>query len=242
MRGFLFLLAVGLSAFVARVQAEPLVALTTPLGRIVVELHEDKPVTVANFLAYISSGRYDNSFSHRLIPGFVLQGGGFAVQNNTSTPVPTFAPIINEYGVGQTRSNILGTLAMAKLGGDPDSATSQWFFNLADNSANLDGQNGGFTVFGDVVEGMDVLTLFNTTFNEMATGGRGVYNASSILGADFSEMPLLQQSLTTNNLIYTGWAVVPEPAAPGLVLAAALVFLAASGTARRRAYAAWVSR
>ncbi len=198
-------------------QAAPLVALDTPLGRIVLDLYEDKPVTVENFLAYIDSGRYENSFAHRLVPGFVLQGGGFTLQGSSVTSVPTYPPIVNEYNVGQIRSNVLGTIAMAKLGGDPNSATSQWFLNLADNSANLDNQNGGFTVFGNVVEGMDVLQLFNTTFNQSATGGRGVYDATSALGADFGNLPLLAGSLTTNNLIYTGWTVVPEPGAGALV-------------------------
>ena len=186
--------------------------MTTPLGEIRVELYEDKPVTVANFLAYINAGRYGNSFAHRLAPGFVLQGGGFTLQGNSVTSVPSFGPIVNEYGVGQTRGNILGTIAMAKLGGDPNSATSQWFFNLADNSGNLDAQNGGFTVFGHVVAGLDVLTLFNTTFNQSATGGRGVYNASALLGSTFNAMPLLQGSLAASNLIYTQWSVLSATA------------------------------
>ena len=188
------------------------VALTTPLGEIRVELHDDKPVTVANFLAYLNGGLYGNSFSQRLVPGFILQGGGYTLQGNTVTRVPAFAPIINEYSVGQTRSNLIGTIAMAKLGGDPNSATSEWFLNLADNSSNLDNQNGGFTVFGNVVAGLDVLTLFNTTFNASAIGGRGVYDASSILGPAFSTMPLLHRSLTASNLITTGWTVVPQAA------------------------------
>jgi cyclophilin family peptidyl-prolyl cis-trans isomerase len=210
-----------------------LVALTTPLGEIRVELYEDKPVTVANFLAYINAGRYGNSFAHRLVPGFVLQGGGFTLQGNSVTPVTTFAPIVNEYGVGQTRSNILGTIAMAKLGGDPNSATSQWFFNLGDNSANLDTQNGGFTVFGDVVAGLDVLTLFNTTFNQAATGGRGVYNASGALGSGFQSMPLLAGALTTGNLIHTEWSVAPEPTTALLLLGSGAMLL----LRRRRASA-----
>ena len=209
--------------------AAPLVALDTPVGRIVLELHEDKPVTVANFLAYIDSGRYQNSFAHRLDPGFVLQGGGFTLQELTPTYVPTYPPIVNEYNVGQVRSNVLGTIAMAKLGGDPNSATSQWFLNLADNSANLDKQNGGFTVFGSVVDGMEVLQLFNTTFNQGATGGRGVYDASGI-HPSFTSLPLLSSGLTTADLVYTGWTVVPEPRVSALLAAGATVLL----FARRR--------
>ncbi len=188
------------------------VALMTSLGEIRVEFYEDKPVTVGNFLAYMNAGRFTGSFAHRLVPGFVLQGGGFTIQGSSINSVPTFAPIVNEYGVGQTRSNILGTIAMAKLGGDPNSATSQWFFNLGNNSANLDSQNGGFTVFGHVVAGLNVLTLFNTTFNQSSTGGRGVYNATAQLGSTFNSLPLLAGSLALNNFIYTDWSIVTATA------------------------------
>ena len=194
------------------------VAVTTLLGEIRVELYEDKPVTVGNFLAYMNAGRFTGSFAHRLVPGFVLQGGGFTLQGNSITPVTTFPQIINEYGAGQTRSNVLGTIAMAKLAGNPDSATSQWFFNLGNNntnynnSANLDSQNGGFTVFGHVVAGLDVLTLFNTTFNQQATGGRGVYDATNFLGSAFDTLPLYAGSLALNNFVYTTWSIVTATA------------------------------
>jgi cyclophilin family peptidyl-prolyl cis-trans isomerase len=105
---------------------------------------------------YVNDGDYNNSFFHRSVPGFVLQGGGFTFQNNLYGNVPTDAPIVNEFD--PSRSNLRGTLAMAKTAAGPDSATSQWFFNLSDNSANLDTQNGGFTVFGEVLgDGMDVV-------------------------------------------------------------------------------------
>ncbi len=113
-----------------------------------------KPISVANFLAYVDGGRYANNFMHRSVAGFIVQGGGFRwTATNGVESVPTFATIQNEPGI----SNLRGTIAMAKLGGDPDSASSQWFVNLADNSANLDAQNGGFTVFARVIgSGMDV--------------------------------------------------------------------------------------
>ncbi|MFV1967020.1 MAG: peptidylprolyl isomerase, partial [Pirellulaceae bacterium] len=114
----------------------------------------DAPGTVDNFLTYINDGDFDSSFFHRYIPGFVLQGGGFNTPSAefTSTTqfgvVPTDPTIQNEFSV----SNTAGTIAMAKLGSDPNSATSQFFINLGDNSGNLDNQNGGFTVFAELTD------------------------------------------------------------------------------------------
>ncbi len=101
------------------------------------------PGTRANFLKYVSDGDYVDSFIHRSVPGFVVQGGGFGFSPTGVVAVPTDAPIVNEPGI----SNTAGTISMAKLGGDPDSATSQFFISNGANSANLDYQNGGFTVF-----------------------------------------------------------------------------------------------
>ena len=115
--------------------------------------------TVKNFFKYLNKGVYDNSIFHRSVPGFVLQGGGFSAplapadEGGSIDPVDTFNPIKNEPG----NSNRRGTIAMAKLAGDPDSATSQWFVNLEDN-LSLDTQNEGFTVFGKVLgNGMEVV-------------------------------------------------------------------------------------
>jgi len=126
----------------------------TPLGNIEIELLEaDAPKTVANFLNYVQNDRYNKTFIHRSVPGFIIQGGGFAYVDDIVQSVDTFAAVENEFKISNTR----GTVAMAKIGGQPDSATSQWFINLADNSSNLDGQNGGFTVFARVIgDGMAV--------------------------------------------------------------------------------------
>ena len=149
---FVALMLAGLLASV--VTAEPRVLLETSLGDIEIDLHPDvAPGHVQNFLNYVSDGDYNNSFIHRSVSGFIIQGGGFSFNESLFNYVPTDPPIENEFGL----SNVRGTVAMAKLGTDPDSATSQWFINLADNSANLDQQNGGFTVFATVVEGMDVV-------------------------------------------------------------------------------------
>jgi cyclophilin family peptidyl-prolyl cis-trans isomerase len=150
------------------------VRVTTDLGAIDVALFgQQKPITVANFLNYLNQGRYfkidptngqvASTFIHRSVPGFVIQGGGYIgtvdpahPANVQATQVLHFPPIQNEPGI----SNKRGTIAMAKQAGDPNSATSECFINLADNGGppnNLDTQNGGFTVFGKVVNnGMTV--------------------------------------------------------------------------------------
>ena len=155
------------------------VRLQTTQGAIDINLYDAAaPITVANFLAYIRSGAYTDSLIHRSVPGFVIQGGGYTwVGGNTSVAdVPARAPIQNEFSA--TRSNLRGTIAMAKLGGYPNSATSQWFINLANNAAILDGQNGGFTVFGQVAtESMAVVD---------AIAALPIVNA----GGAFSELPL----------------------------------------------------
>ena len=128
------------------------VDLATGYGDIVIALYDDAaPLTVRNFLGYAGAAAgsgYLGSFFHRLVPGFILQGGGFSDTGGTINAIPAGPPVANEFSAA--RSNLAGTVAMAKLGGDPNSATNQFFFNLGDNSANLDAQNGGFTVFGAV--------------------------------------------------------------------------------------------
>lgn len=146
------------------------VRLQTVLGAVDIALLDgEAPRTVANFLSYVNSGAYNNSFIQRSIPFFVIQGGGYSIDNaDVLRPIAAGPPVANEFSA--TRSNLRGTVAMAKVSGNPDSATSQWFINLADNSANLDNQNGGFTVFGRVagngmavVDAIAALTAVNTT-------------------------------------------------------------------------------
>ncbi len=146
------------SASTAHAQScRTVVRFTTDLGTFDVSLlDEDAPVTVANFLRYLDSGRYESTFIHRSVPGFVIQGGGWRYSDATGlAAVPTYPPIPNEFSFAH--SNVARTFAMAKLGGDPNSATNQFFINLVDNSANLDHQNGGFVVFGEVTAGWPVV-------------------------------------------------------------------------------------
>ena len=127
------------------------VRVQTSLGAFVIELYPyDAPKTVDNFLRYVRDGFYNGLIFHRVVKGFVIQTGAY--RPDGSNP-PTRGPIPNEF----KQSNVRGTVAMAKVEDDPDSATSQWFVNLVDNSDNLDHQNGGFTVFGHVVEGMETV-------------------------------------------------------------------------------------
>ena len=138
------------------------VRIETNMGNIDVALYDATPLTRDNFLVYTDECAYDMSIVHRSAPGFVIQGGGYRQAPPDSgyllDAVPTHDPVPNEASLD--RSNVTGTIAMAKLGGDPDSATSQWFINLSDNGGDppdgLDYQNGGFTTFGYVVSGMDV--------------------------------------------------------------------------------------
>ncbi|RYD75543.1 MAG: hypothetical protein EOP84_18130, partial [Verrucomicrobiaceae bacterium] len=130
--------------------------------KLVLELYNDlTPLTVQNFLSYVTNtnaaGDYNGVFFHRLLPGFVLQGGGFEA-GNAAAHIPTGPLLHNEFASAwagydldpkdDLRANVRGTIAMAKTAVDPNTATSEFFFNLADNSENLDFQNGGFTVFG----------------------------------------------------------------------------------------------
>jgi len=149
-------LALGPSTL-ANAKENPMVTLSTSMGDVKIELYADKaPVTVKNFLDYAKAGYYDGTIFHRVIPGFMIQGGGLTadMQDKREGQKP---PIKNESSNGL--KNETGTVAMARTSA-PDSATSQFFINVKDNSS-LDkekAQDGvGYAVFGKVVEGMDVV-------------------------------------------------------------------------------------
>ncbi len=120
--------------------------LTTDLGDLDFAFYPGTaPQTVANFLSYLNAGQFLNTIFHRSVPGFIIQAGAFRA-DATASAVGTQAPVSNEPGI----SNVRGTVAMAKLGDNPNSATNQFFINLANNASNLDSQNEGFTVFARV--------------------------------------------------------------------------------------------
>ena len=146
------------------------VRMQTNMGTIVLELDSEKaPATVENFVDYAKSGFYDGTVFHRVIPGFMIQGGGFEPGMNQK---PTRAAIKNEADNGLTNDN--GTVAMARTS-DPNSATSQFFINVKDNDflnyTSSTPQGWGYCVFGKVTEGMDVVQKIE----KVATGSRGMH-------------------------------------------------------------------
>ena len=161
-----FLIALAGAALVASgfaqpaMAANPQVELQTTAGNIRIELFPDAaPKTVANFLDYVKAKYYDGTQFHRVIPNFMVQGGGFNAefqQKPTRPPVPIEAEMSSKAGL----LNVPGTVAMARTG-DPNSATSQFFINVKDNQflnfKSADPQGYGYTVFGKVVSGMDVV-------------------------------------------------------------------------------------
>ncbi|MCS6924933.1 MAG: peptidylprolyl isomerase [Candidatus Binatia bacterium] len=167
--------------------------MSTSMGDIKIELYEkDAPETVKNFLSYVNDKFYDGTIFHRVIPGFMIQGGGFTA---TMEQKPTKPPIKNEAGNGL--KNRTGTIAMARTS-VPDSATSQFFINVKDNDF-LDrdkAQDGvGYAVFGRVIEGMDVVRKIE----QVPTGRRGMH-------ADVPLEPVVIKSVTV---------IAPAPSVPG---------------------------
>jgi cyclophilin family peptidyl-prolyl cis-trans isomerase len=237
--GLCFCAAVAVTAVAADDARATTVRFTSNVGTFDVDLFDTlTPLTVANFLSYVNAGLYNDSFIHRSVPGFVVQGGGYYINNASISPVPTFPPIYNEFYSEQaalpagTHINVRGTIAMAKIYGEPNSATSQFFFNLVDNSGigtgpggtnifgGLDFQSGGFTTFGTVTgSGMDVLD---------AIAGLPVANA----GGSFTELPLTGDGapVLANLVTFSSVTVIPEPASAAMA-GAALACVAAS---RRR--------
>ncbi len=143
----------------------------TTMGEIVLELNKEKaPITVANFVEYAKDGFYDGTIFHRVIRGFMIQGGGFT---KDLAKKKTRGPIINEANNGL--GNYRGTIAMARTS-DPNSATSQFFINHRDNNMSLDRADGnpGYAVFGKVIAGMDVVDKIASLKTTSVNGMRNV--------------------------------------------------------------------
>jgi cyclophilin family peptidyl-prolyl cis-trans isomerase len=185
-----------------------------PFGEIDVELFDkDKPLTVNNFIHYVQSGRYKDSFFHRCDPTTLVEGGTHYVVNHgnpgqTLGDILSFGTIPNEYGSGTIYSNRYGTIAMDRLPGQTNSATSAWFFNLKDNAAfDARTTNGYFTVFGRIVGGTNLLNMFRG-FTPW-TGGQNETNVIANLsndpynfGQDYDQVPLLRGLVAYPSLIY----------------------------------------
>lgn len=171
------LLLLSTLLFSAPSQAQTYACVVTNMGEFCIKfLRDDAPNTVNNFLNYVNRGAYDETFFHRTSPGYAIDAGTYKL-DPLGEKIPEDPPIANEFKVSNTR----GTVAMAKLPGEPDSATSQWFVNLTNNSSTLDQQDGGATVFAKVVKGMDVVE---------AIGGALRVNLSATLGEDFGMVPV----------------------------------------------------
>jgi cyclophilin family peptidyl-prolyl cis-trans isomerase len=181
---------------------------SVPLAMDMAMFSNRTPVTRTNFLRYVADGSYVNSFIHRST-GSVIQGGASRFTTNGIEAVPTYPPIVNEFGV----SNTLGTISMAKVPNDPNSATSQWFVSLAANATNqdpynLDLQDGGFTVFGRVTK--------DTLGNAQLFGNPRVFPIFHY-GGIYSDLPLWYQSIPGNPavsdfILFPTVALAPLPA------------------------------
>ena len=151
-------------------EKNPVVTMSTNMGDIRIELNSDKaPITTKNFLAYVNDGHFDGLIFHRVIPGFMIQGGGL---DSKMSQRPTKSPIKNEAHNGL--KNVKGSIAMARTD-VVDSATAQFFINVKDNDF-LDHKNTspggyGYAVFGQVIEGMDIVH----TIEKVKTGNRGMH-------------------------------------------------------------------
>ena len=179
-------LALASQALIAAA-GNPLVELKTSAGPIVIELYPEKaPKSVANFLEYVKAGFYDGSIFHRVIDGFMIQGGGFTTGFQQK---PTRAPVPNEADNGL--KNLRGTIAMARTS-DPQSATAQFFINVKDNAAldykSSTPQSWGYAVFGKVIDGMEVVDKIRQT----PTGAGGPGNRFS----DVPATPVIIESVT----------------------------------------------
>jgi cyclophilin family peptidyl-prolyl cis-trans isomerase len=175
--------------------ADQVARFSTTLGNIDVRLlSEDAPNTVQNFLNYVSSGEYNGTVIHRSVPGFVIQGGGYTFSNGVFSPIATQPAIAGEF----QDSNVRGTLAMALSSSgstgssDPNSATDQWFFNLANNATSLDAQK--FTVFGRVLDDPSLAVMDAIAKQPIDTTDTSPNGALPVLSAS--------AGLTANNLIY----------------------------------------
>ena len=210
-RSLLLAALILISSIVPNTSNATIVEFQTVMGNFEVNLYDNAtPATVANFLLYVDNGDYTNTIYHRTVSAFIVQGGGFTFDRDlvgvTEPPVgniPSRPTVTNEPAL----SNVRGTIAMAKLGNDPNSATSQWFINLSDNSANLDAQNSGFTVFGEVVgNGMVVVDAIAALENFPFGGAFDALPLRDYVAVDFNNNVLVQEE----HMVIVGAIIVTD--------------------------------
>jgi peptidyl-prolyl cis-trans isomerase A (cyclophilin A) len=241
MRGFALACVITLVA-AGSASADPFLVQfdTLGLGSFTVELHDNTPLHRDNFLAYVTAGLYDNTIIHRSDDwNHVIQGGGYGPSAepgylldsvpNAFGAVPAVVPPYNpphfvpyEGDVGD--SNVMMTLGAAR-GSDPDSANSQWYLNMADNSGGFDHQPGipGYTVFGHVVGGWDTaLAIYALNVWNFGQGFETVPLHDSYTQAQYDALLLPEIS---DFVLITGATVVPEPATLALLVAGALALV-----------------
>lgn len=193
-----------------------IVEFQTSQGTIQVNLFDQTtPETVSNFLGYVNDLHYSNSVIHRVVDDFVVQGGGYEFSGELPlTSKVSFNPIVNE----PIYSNVAGTIAMAKIGNQPHSATDQWFFNLEDNNDtlnpfNLDLQNGGFTVFGQIIgDGMEVLRAIAELerCNDTGNGGMPISDADLCNGTPaITDLVIVEQVTIIDSSEATAQQLIP---------------------------------
>jgi cyclophilin family peptidyl-prolyl cis-trans isomerase len=178
----MFIAATASAADTKPAGKNPTVVIKTSMGTIKAEIFADKaPITAENFLKYVDDKHYDGLVFHRVIKGFMIQGGGLDKGLN---PKQTRAPIKNEASNGL--KNVPGTLSMARTG-DPNSATSQFFINTVENkSLDFNDRSAGYAVFGKVIEGMDVVNKIGGVATGTAPNGMG----------DVPNTPVVIESIT----------------------------------------------
>ena len=190
---FLFATALLLSiVYISPATQAQTVTFKTDVGDIVVSLLPDEaPISVANFLGYVERGDYVETIFHRSVPGFVIQGGAF---RSDLSSIPLQGPIMNEFG----RSNLRGTVAYARQAGMVDSATSQFFFNVSDSNNFLDDIDEGFTVFGEVVSGIEVVDAINNL--QRVTLGSAPFTEIPVLDSFNGEMLFMEDLVSLSEV------------------------------------------
>jgi len=241
------LLGATLACIALAGHAQTMVRIQSTQGPIDMALLDNAaPLTVANFLAYVRGGDYVDVFVHRnawisATTPFVIQAGGYRwTASDSIVTVTSRGTVVNEFSAA--RSNVRGTVAMAKAGNDPNSATSEWFINMSDNAANLDNQNGGFTVFARVTapgmataDRIAALTTVNAgapfdTLPVQNWQGGSVYRSNVVLFTDVRTLPSQTDSDRIFNYLEAAYPqyLSPTNGTPGVALGYVYRYYAAS--------------